>query len=97
MVEADAGLGLNAHADLLESFEHLLGVDYPKVRDVAPRFARQPREKVSGIEEQTLDCIRTESVRLAEARAPAVDRERDYGMEEARQAVEEAALVLKVS
>ncbi|MFQ6058696.1 MAG: hypothetical protein ACE5MB_07465 [Anaerolineae bacterium] len=48
----------------------------------------------TGAEEETLERIQTISTHLAGARAPAFYWERDYGTEEARQAMEEAAFVL---
>ena len=72
----------------------ILGVDYPKVHDVAPVFSEQLRQK-RGIEDpEALRRIDEISLWLAQSRTPAFYLEREYGAEDAERALQDAALVL---
>lgn len=72
----------------------ILGVDYPKVHDVAPLFSEQLRQK-RGIEDpEVLQRIEEISLWLAQSRTPSFYFERDYGTEDAEQALQDAAFVV---
>lgn len=72
----------------------MLGVDYPKVHDVAPLFSDQVRQK-RGIDEPTiLQRIEEVSLWLAQSRAPSFYFDREYSPEDAEQALQDAAFVL---
>jgi HEPN domain-containing protein len=79
---------------VLKGALRFLGADYPKVHDVGPLFVHRAQERIPGVGEEALERIQTISAWLAEARAPAFYWERDYGLEEARQAKEDATFVL---
>jgi HEPN domain-containing protein len=72
----------------------ILGVDYPKVHDVAPVFSEQITRKRSTTHETVLRRIEDISLWLSQARAPAFYFERDYGVQDAEQAKRDAAFVL---
>ena len=72
----------------------MLGVDYPKVHDVAPVFSEQLRQKRRAVDVKVLERIEDISFWLSQARAPSFYLERDYGEEDARQAFQDAAFVL---
>lgn len=72
----------------------VLGVDYPKVHDVAPLFSDQIQQK-RGINDLTaLQRIEEISLWLAESRAPSFYFDREYGREDAGQALEDATFVV---
>lgn len=71
-----------------------LGVDYPKVHDVAPVFSEQVQKKLKVKDTKILDQIEEISLWLTQARAPSFYYERDYGEEDARRAFQDAAWVL---
>ena len=72
----------------------ILGIDYPKVHDVAPLFSEQLRQK-RGIEDlEVLHRIEEISLWLAQSRTPSFYFEREYGGEDAKQAVQDAAFIL---
>ena len=72
----------------------ILGVDYPKVHDVAPLFSEQVRQK-RGVDDPTvLQKIEEISLWLAESRAPSFYLDREYSEEDAQQALGDAAFVL---
>lgn len=73
----------------------LMGVDYPKEHNPADVFARAVHERGLGIGEETLQEIRVFSARLARRRAPAFYFEVGVREQEARQAAEDAARMLK--
>lgn len=72
----------------------MLGVDYPKVHDVAPVFSEQVRQKQAVVDVEVLERIEDISFWLSQARAPSFYLERDYGEEDARQAFRDALFVL---
>lgn len=72
----------------------MLGVDYPKVHDVAPVFSEQLRQKRESVDTQELDRIEEISLWLAQARAPAFYLEHEYSGEDARQAAQDANFVV---
>ena len=72
----------------------MLGVDYPKVHDVAPVFSEQVRQKQAVVDVEVLERIEDISFWLSQARAPSFYLERDYGEEDARQALRDAVFVL---
>ena len=72
----------------------MLGVDYPKVHDVAPVFSEQVQQKVGATNVETLEQIEDVSFWLSQARAPSFYLERDYGEEDAQKAFRDAMFVL---
>ena len=72
----------------------VLGVDYPKIHDVAPVFSEQLRQKRGSADTQELDRIEEISLWLAQARAPAFYLEHEYNREDARQAAADANFVV---
>jgi HEPN domain-containing protein len=72
----------------------ILGVDYPKVHDVAPLFSDQIRQKRGEGDPTVLQKIEDISLWLAESRAPSFYLEREYSKEDAEQAVGDAAFVV---
>ena len=72
----------------------VLGVDYPKVHDVAPVFSEQLRQKREAVDNRELDRIEEISLWLAQARAPAFYLEHEYDREDARQAAADANFVV---
>lgn len=77
----------------LKGVLEILGVDYPKIHDVAHIFAEQVIRKSFPIEGDILERIQEISFWLAEARAPSFYLERDYTEEDARKAFEDANFV----
>ena len=73
----------------------VLGVDYPKVHDVAPVFSEQLRQKRNSADAQVLERIEEISLWLAQARAPAFYLEREYTSEDAQQASQDAGFVVE--
>lgn len=71
-----------------------MGIDYPKIHDVAPPFASAARARGLGVDEAVLIWLETISARLAVSRAPAFYFESEYGEEEARRAVSESEQVM---
>ena len=72
----------------------ILGVDYPKVHDVAPLFSDQIRQKRGVGDPTVLQKIEEISLWLAESRAPSFYLDREYSEEDAQQALGDAAFVL---
>ena len=72
----------------------ILGVDYPKVRDVAPLFSEQVLQKGSVQSPEVLRKIEEISLWLAQSRTPSFYFDREYGGEDAEQALQDAAFVL---
>jgi len=72
----------------------MLGVDYPRVHDVAPVFSEQVQQKRGAVEIEVLERIEEISLWLSQARAPSFYFERDYGEADARQAFQDAGFVL---
>ena len=72
----------------------MLGVDYPKVHDVAPLFSDQLRQKKGVSDPTVLQRIEEASLWLAQSRAPSFYFDREYGAEDAEQALQDAAFVL---
>ena len=74
----------------------VLGVDYPRVHDVAPVFSEQIGQKRGDyVDAQELERIEEISLWLAQARAPAFYFEREYGPEDAQQAWQDASFVVE--
>jgi HEPN domain-containing protein len=73
----------------------ILGVDYPKVHDIAPVFSQQLRQKRGVGESEVLRRIEEVSLWLAQARTPSFYFERDYSSEDAERAAEDAEFVLR--
>jgi HEPN domain-containing protein len=71
-----------------------LGVDYPKVHDVAPLFGRIVRGRGLPIDEGILVWLESASAWLAMSRGPAFYLETEFSEEQARKAVNEADRVL---
>jgi HEPN domain-containing protein len=72
----------------------ILGVDYPKVHDVAPVFSDQLRQKHHIADPAVLQKIEEASLWLAQSRAPSFYFDREYKKDDAEQAVKDAAFVL---
>lgn len=72
----------------------ILGVDYPKVHDVAPLFSEKLRQKRGTDDPKALERIEEISLWLAQSRTPSFYFERDYGAEDAEQALKDAAFTL---
>jgi HEPN domain-containing protein len=72
----------------------ILGVDYPRVHDVAPVFSEQVQRKRGMVDLALLEQIEGISLWLGQARAPSFYFERDYDEEDARKALEDAGFVL---
>lgn len=73
----------------------VLGVDYPRVHDVAPVFSEQLRQKRGPTGARELERIEEVSLWLAQARAPAFYLEREYRSEDAQQASQDAGFVVE--
>ena len=71
-----------------------LGVDYPKVHDVAPVFSEQVQQKRWGVKAEILEQIEEIFLWHSQARAPSFYFERDFSPEDARHAFQDAGLVL---
>ncbi len=72
----------------------ILGVDYPKVHDVAPLFSEKLRQKRGTDAPKVLERIEEISLWLAQSRTPSFYFERDYGAEDAEQALKDAAFTI---
>ena len=72
----------------------ILGVEYPKVHDVAPLFSDQLRQKRGVGDPAVLQKVEEISLWLAESRAPSFYLDREYSEEDGEQAVGDAAFVL---
>ena len=72
----------------------ILGIDYPKVHDVAPLVSEQLRQKRGINDPEVLQRIEEISLWLAQSRIPFFNFERDYGVEAAEKAFQDAAFVL---
>lgn len=71
-----------------------MGVDYPKVHDVAPLFASTARSRGAHVDEETLAWLQQVSARLARRRGPAFYLETDFGEDDAREAASDADRVM---
>ena len=71
----------------------ILGIDYPKVHDAGLVFIREAGRNLS-FDESTLTEIERISRWLSEARAPSFYGEKDFTLEDAKKAFEDAAFVL---
>ena len=71
----------------------ILGVEYPRVHDVAPLFSEQVQKKREGVDAEILGQIEEISLWLSQARVPAFYFERDYGHQDAQQALQDAGFV----
>lgn len=72
----------------------VLGVDYPKVHDVAPVFSEQVKQKLGEVDAEVLERTEDISFWLTQARAPSFYLERDYGEQDAEHALQDAMFVL---
>jgi HEPN domain-containing protein len=73
----------------------MLGIDFPKVHDVAMIFSDGAKEKGVSLSQDTLQRIQQISKWLAEARAPAFYVERSYTKEDASKARRDALFTLQ--
>ncbi|HHT9135050.1 MAG TPA: HEPN domain-containing protein [Candidatus Avalokitesvara rifleensis] len=71
-----------------------MGVEYPKIHDVAPLFRKVVVKKGLDIEEGFLNWLEEVSSNLASKRAPAFYLEAEYEKEEAKEAMDTAIKVL---
>lgn len=71
-----------------------MGMEYPKIHDVAPLFHKIAIQKGLGVEESFLIWLEEVSSSLASKRAPAFYLEAEYEEEEAREAMDTATKVL---
>ena len=71
-----------------------LAIDYPKVHDVGSIFAKEVKNKRLLVKEDDVKRIKRVSLWLAQARAPSFYGERDYVLEDAQEAFEDAAFTL---
>lgn len=73
----------------------VLGVDYPRVHDVAPAWSEQVRRKVAHpVSDETLERLEAISLWLSQARTLSFYFERGYSEEDAGRAFTDAAVVL---
>ncbi len=72
----------------------ILGIDYPKVHDAGLVFVKEAGKNLN-IDKSTLTEIERISKWLSEARAPSFYGERDFTLEDAKKAFEDAAFVLE--
>lgn len=72
----------------------ILGIDYPKVHDVAPLFSEQLKKKRGIGYSEALQRIEDISLWLAQSRTASFYFERDYGTEDAEHAFQDAVFVL---
>ncbi len=71
-----------------------LGMESPKLHDVAPQFIQAVRARGLRIDPATLEWMQAVSSRLATLRAPAFNLEAEYDEQEARDAADSATRVL---
>lgn len=74
-----------------------LGAEYPKVHDVGSVFAEQARQKRGQESGDRLNRIEEVSLWLAQARAPALYLDREYGADDARRAWADATFVVEAT
>jgi len=72
----------------------ILGVDYPKVHDVAPLFLEKLRQKWGTGDQEVFQRIEEISLWLAQSRIPSFYFEREYNIEDAEKAFKDGALVV---
>lgn len=72
----------------------ILGVDYPKVHDVAPLFSEKLRQKWGTGDQEVLQRIEEISLWLAQSRTPSFYFEREYGIEDAEKAFNDGVFIL---
>jgi len=72
----------------------IMGVDYPKVHDVAPLFIEQLRQKRGIYDRDLLSKIEEISLWLAQSRTTSFYFEKEYGAGDAEQAIQDASFVL---
>jgi len=73
----------------------ILGIEYPKNHDPSKPFVVAAKKKIGDIDEKILKKISDISSKLAEMRAPAFYGEKDYTLEEAKQAYADAHFVFE--
>ncbi len=71
-----------------------MGIDYPKVHDVAPLFAATVRARGTWVDEEILEWLQQASARLARRRGPAFYLETDFGEQDAEEAAGDATRVM---
>ena len=71
-----------------------MGVDYPKIHDVATHFSNVVRTRGLDVEESMLTWLEATSGKLAARRGPAFYFEAEYGEAEAREAISDAQQVM---
>lgn len=72
----------------------VMGVDYPKIHDVAPVFSNLAKSKLGFEDQETLQEIERVSRWLVQARAPSFYLEHDYDDDNARRAMNDSKFVL---
>jgi HEPN domain-containing protein len=72
----------------------ILGVDYPKVHDVAPLFSEKLRQKRGIDDQEVFQRIEEISLWLAQSRTPSFYFERDYSVEDAEKAIQDGFFIL---
>ena len=75
---------------MLKGGLRLLGIDYPKVHDVAPVFISQVRARLPKVGQSDLERIEEISFWLSQARAPSFYMEKEYGEADAQKAFADA-------
>lgn len=73
----------------------ILGIEYPKVHDVAKIFAETAKKKLGKIDSEVLNKITYISARLSEDRIPSFYGDRTYSNEEAEEAYRDALFVFE--
>lgn len=73
----------------------ILGIDYPKVHDVAPLFSEKFQEKRGLVDPQVFQRIEEISFWLSQSRTPSFYFEREYEEEDAEKAFNDANFVLE--
>lgn len=72
----------------------ILGIDYPKVHDVAPLLSEKLQQKRGINDPMMLQKIEEISLWLAQSRTPSFYFEQEYGEEDAEKAFKDAGFVL---
>lgn len=79
---------------MLKGALRILGIDYPKVHDVASLFSEKLRQKRGIDDPEVLQRIEEISLWLAQSRVPSFYFEREFEANDAEQAFRDAAFVL---
>lgn len=75
---------------MLKGALKVLGIDYPKVHDVAPVFTTEARSRIVDLRQLDLERIEEISFWLSQARAPSFYMEKDYSEADAEKAFADA-------